>query len=148
MTSSQDPFANASSQQDPFALPSFQAEVNVIFDDPSINPNKNGLALAGLILGIVAVVASITIFGLVIAWLVAIVGIVVSIIALTKAKNYAPMNQRKGMAIAGLILSALTLIASVIIGVVFLSVFSVIEPCMNLPQDQMQTCINERLANQ
>ena len=58
------------------------------------------------------------------------------------------MNQRKGMAIAGLILSALTLIASVIIGVVFLSVFSVIEPCMNLPQDQMQTCINERLANQ
>lgn len=148
MTSPQDPFANASSQQDPFALPSFQAEENVIFDDPSINPNKNGLALAGLILGIVAVVASITIFGLVIAWLVAIVGIVVSIIALTKAKNYAPMNQRKGMAIAGLILSALTLIASVIIGVVFLSVFSVIEPCMNLPQDQMQTCINERLANQ
>ena len=147
MTSPQDPFANASSQQDPFALPSFQAEENVIFDDPSINPNKNGLALAGLILGIVAVVASITIFGLVIAWLVAIVGIVVSIIALTKAKNYAPMNQRKGMAIAGLILSALTLIASVIIGVVFLSVFSVIEPCMNLPQDQMQTCINERLAN-
>lgn len=148
MTSPQDPFANASSQQDPFALPSFQAKENVIFDDPSINPNKNGLALAGLILGIVAVVASITIFGLVIAWLVAIVGIVVSIIALTKAKNYAPMNQRKGMAIAGLILSALTLIASVIIGVVFLSVFSVIEPCMNLPQDQMQTCINERLANQ
>ncbi|GAA1472042.1 hypothetical protein P4N68_09715 [Corynebacterium felinum] len=108
---------------------------------------KNGLALAGLIVSVIAVVALISFIGTALAWAPAIVGLILSIIGLVKAKKFAPGNARKGMAVGGLILSILVLVISVVLlFVVFYFAGDAITECSHLtnPQEQQQ-CIMDNL---
>lgn len=130
---------------DPFAAPSFPSTTTGDPFGQPIDERKNNLALVGLILGIVSLVLTLTLYGIVLSWLTAIVGLIICIVALVKAKNYAPANKRKGMAVVGLVLSILVIIAAALVGITVVVMWSVFEPCLNMPQDQMSQCVDEQL---
>lgn len=98
-----------------------------------------------MILGIVNLFLTVTVYGLVLSWLTGIIGVVVNIIALVKAKNYAPANKRKGMAVVGLILSILTVVVVALVGITSVALWTVIEPCLQVPDSQINQCVNEQL---
>lgn len=78
------------------------------YQSPAPMQQKNGMAIASLVLGIVAFVLScFPIVGLV----GGVVGLVLGIMGL---KNAGPSANGKGMAIAGIILSALGLVGAII----------------------------------
>jgi hypothetical protein len=77
---------------------------------------RRGLGIAALVLGIVAIITLLLCgFGVV----VAIVGIVIGIVAVVR-------NNGRGMAVTGLALSTVTLVAAIGVGVWF---FSRVSPC-------------------
>lgn len=71
------------------------------------NPPRKGLAIASLVLGIISVPT----LGLI--FVGAIVGIVLGIVALSKAKSNPTQYAGKGLAIAGIIISSLSLLIAV-----------------------------------
>ena len=90
-------------------------------DDDYREPQSNGLAITGMVLGIVALVLGLlfsccgALFSILFSAPFAIGGLITSIIALKKGQN-------KGMAIAGIICSALALLIGVVmILIAFLS---------------------------
>ncbi|MBQ3037501.1 MAG: DUF4190 domain-containing protein [Lachnospiraceae bacterium] len=90
-------------------------------DDDYREPQSNGLAITGMVLGIVALVFGLlfsccgALFSILFSAPFAIGGLITSIIALKKGQN-------KGMAIAGIICSALALLIGVVmILIAFLS---------------------------
>ncbi|MDO4911506.1 MAG: hypothetical protein Q3972_07160 [Corynebacterium sp.] len=90
----------------------------------TIPPKPNGKALAGLILGIVA---------LILCWsgpigaIIALIGLIISILGLRAAAQYTPDTARRGMAIAGIILSVLGLIAGLVFTVGYYIAFTVVK---------------------
>ena len=82
---------------------------------PSMPPpqgNSSGLAIAGMILGIAGILGSWIPFLNIISILIAIIGLILSLIALKQCRE--KKLEGRGMAIAGLILSSLTIIISII----------------------------------
>lgn len=107
---------------------------------------KNGLAVAALVLGIIAILATLTVVGIVLGVPVAVVGVIVAIIALVQAKNFPPMGARRGMAIAGLVLSLLSLAGAALLFILVATVFSEtgLMDCMGIQdQAEMERCIDE-----
>ena len=82
-------------------------------DDDYSQPQSNGLAITGMVLGIVALVIGLLssccggIFVVLFSAPFAIAGLIISIIALKKGQN-------KGMSIAGIVCSALALLIGVV----------------------------------
>lgn len=72
---------------------------------------KKGLAIAGLIFGIVSLCAAWFGYGAIAGIVAGIVGIILSVLA---SKSYKAIGQKSGMATAGLILSIIGLVLSVI----------------------------------
>ncbi|UOZ04285.1 DUF4190 domain-containing protein [Amycolatopsis sp. WQ 127309] len=79
---------------------------------PVAQPPRNGLGTAGFVLGLVGLIFSpIPIIGLV-AWPLVIIGLVLSFLGLGRANKGVATN--KGLAIAGIVLSAIGLVVCVI----------------------------------
>lgn len=99
-----------------------------------------GMAIASLVLGILAFIAGWTVFG----GALGLVGLVLGIIALRNVKHG---GGGKGLAIAGIILSALGLISAIIMAVLFGWLFAAGLECSNEPtQAAIDRCINERMG--
>lgn len=124
------------------SYPDAGAEANS-FDQYPVDQKPNGIALWAGIFGIVSLVLTLSLLGLVIAWIPGIVAIVLGIIGLKKTKNYPEGKKRKGWAIAGLVLGFLT-----IIGAVLVTVFTIWlgGDCWSLLSDNaaFEQCIEDR----
>ena len=80
---------------------------------PAAAPQQNGMAIAGMVLGI----ASLALFWLsYIATVIGVVGLILSIIGLNKSKTMGGVG--RGMAMAGIITSSLGIVASIVITIV------------------------------
>ncbi|STC70605.1 DUF4190 domain-containing protein [Corynebacterium pilosum] len=117
---------------------------------------KNNMALWAMILGIVGFVLTVSIVGAVIGIgiLLGIVAIVLGILGIRRAGRMEGPNRRKGMAISGIVLGALSIVASIAI---FLGLFSmlswfadtgIMETCAPFQEDQeaYRQCIEEETA--
>lgn len=82
---------------------------------------KKGLAIAGMVLGILTIILFFT--GL-FAIICAIVGIVLSIIALKKANKEPKDYGGKGMALAGIICGAIGLLLAIIVLIIIIAVIT------------------------
>lgn len=111
---------------------------------------KNGLAVASLVLGIIAIVATVTIIGMVLGAPIALVGIIVGIIAVVQAKKFPPQGARRGMAITGLVLSILSLVAIAALMILTMTVLSEtgVRECMSLQDEAaIEQCVEEALSS-
>lgn len=79
-------------------------------------PPRNGLGTAGFVVGLIGFLLSLIPFVGVVAWPLVIVGLILSIVGLLRVKKRVANN--KGLAIAGIVLSALGLIACILYTVV------------------------------
>ncbi|BAU96247.1 hypothetical protein N24_1985 [Corynebacterium suranareeae] len=142
-------------QGSPYAAqqPGFQDPYNTGytggFENSPLNAPKNTAAAWALGLGIASLVALVAVVSAVIAPVIAIAGIIVSIIALVKAKNINGPNKRKGFAITGLILSILTLLITAAIFIIFVVVLSNsgLQECATLVDPAAQQQCVEDLFN-
>jgi hypothetical protein len=75
---------------------------------PSSSPQRKGLAIASLVIGIVSIL---TCGGLLVG---AIVGIVLGIVAMNKAKRDPAQNAGRGLAIAGIVTSAFSFLPGIL----------------------------------
>ncbi|EEI16756.1 DUF4190 domain-containing protein [Corynebacterium lipophiloflavum] len=115
-------------------------------------PQQNGLALAALIVGIIALLGIVFVP---VAFLGGIVAIVLGALGLRKAKAMQPGAQRRGMAIAGIVMGAIALLLSIafiaLIGVGFSQFMNsgVAEQCQHLSEDAAayQQCVTDFLEN-
>jgi hypothetical protein len=80
---------------------------------PPVAGTSNGLAIAGMVLGISSVVLFFLSW---IATIIAIVGLILSLVGLSKSKRLGGIG--RGMAIAGVITSSVGIVASIVILVV------------------------------
>jgi hypothetical protein len=95
---------------------------------PAANPGKT-LGIVGLVLGIV---------GFLVAFLGPIAGLIVSIIGLVKSRK---VGQKNGLAVAGIIVSIVALIANVIVTILLISLglafggtaIDMVEECQSNP---------------
>ncbi|PRQ10527.1 hypothetical protein C1Y63_11110 [Corynebacterium sp. 13CS0277] len=117
--------------------------------EPTGELRRNTLAPWGLGLGIGALVLCWSAVG---GLLLGLIGIILSIIALTKAKHIIGPFQRKGMAIGGLLVSILGLVAGAFFAFVYFLGFTVFsefdEQCNHLRDDQdaYTQCIQDAAA--
>lgn len=83
-------------------------------------PQKSGsgLGIAALILGILALVGAVIPFLNYVAWVLGLVGLILGIIALVQK------NRRKGVALAGTIVSAVAIILSIVLAIVYTAAFA------------------------
>lgn len=87
---------------------------------PLQSPQKtgSGLGVAALILGIVALVGAVIPFLNYVAWVVGVVGLILGIIALVQK------NRRKGVAVAGTIISGVAIILSIVLAIAYTAAFA------------------------
>lgn len=78
-------------------------------------PQTNSMAIAGLVMGILAVTVGLCCCG----WLFGLLGIIFSLVALSQIKKNPEQQTGRGMAIAGLVMSILGLIASIVLQILF-----------------------------
>ena len=115
---------------------------------------RNTLAPWALGLSIAAIVFAISIIGLIIAWLPALVGLILSIIAVLRAKKIQGPYRRMGMSVASLIISGLTT-ALFVIGIIGFSILmansgEAIQKCQNdypANSSAQQQCINDAVQD-
>ena len=115
---------------------------------------RNTLAPWALGLSIAAIVFAISIIGLIIAWLPALVGLILSIIAVLRAKKIQGPYRRMGMSVASLIISGLTT-ALFVIGIIGFSILmansgEAIQKCQNdypTNSSAQQQCINDAVQD-
>ena len=115
---------------------------------------RNTLAPWALGLSIAAIVFAISIIGLIIAWLPALVGLILSIIAVLRAKKIQGPYRRMGMSVASLIISGLTT-ALLVIGIIGFSILmansgEAIQKCQNdypTNSSAQQQCINDAVQD-
>lgn len=81
----------------------------------SRGPQTNSMAIAALVMGILAVTVGLCCCG----WLLGLLGIIFSLVALSQIKKSPDQQTGRGMAIAGLVMSILGLIASIILQIMF-----------------------------
>lgn len=112
---------------------------------------SNGMGIAALVLGILALLGAWIPFVNIISMLMAIAGIVLGVMALKKVKRGEATN--RGMALTGLILSVVALVLSLIVtvwaGNLIGSNIDQIENCAdpNLTAEEQQQCIEDSLSN-
>ena len=82
---------------------------------PNNKPGLSGLAIAGLVLGVLGILGSWIPFVNFVSILFALVGLTLSIVGLNQCKKQ--NKSGRGMAIAGLILSALTIVISILVSI-------------------------------
>ncbi|MCZ9308515.1 hypothetical protein ACUY3K_07700 [Corynebacterium uberis] len=118
-----------------------------------INQEKNKVAPWALGLGIVAAVLAIAVVTSVLALPVAIAGVIVGIIAVVKARGIAGEGRRMGMSITGLVLSILvTLITGflMIMSIIFFAQHGDdLMACVDRygsDNDQVASCISDAIA--
>ena len=75
-------------------------------------PPRNGLGTAGFVLGLIGLIFSPIPFVGVIAWPLVIVGLILSLLGLAKARKGEATN--KGLAVAGIVLSAIGLVICIV----------------------------------
>ncbi|MBV7281047.1 MULTISPECIES: hypothetical protein [unclassified Corynebacterium] len=108
----------------------------------------NKIAPWALGVSIAAVVLAVTVVGLVVAPFLAIAGIVLGIIAWVKGRKMQGPKRRVTMSIISVVISVLLLVIVAVITIFFGTLLSgVVEECQNVPEDQMETCI-ENYMNQ
>lgn len=81
----------------------------------SQGPQTNSMAIAGLVMGILAVTIGLCCCG----WLFGLLGIIFSLVALSQIKRNPEQQTGRGMAIAGLVMSILGLVASIVLQIMF-----------------------------
>jgi hypothetical protein len=114
-------------------------------------PPSNGMGLAALILGVVAVLGAWIPLVNLISIVLAILGIVLGFMGLRKVKRREATN--RGMALTGIILSAFALLVSIVIsialGAFIGSNIDELQDCAdpNLTTEEQQACIEDQLGN-
>ena len=110
----------------PGGLPNYGA----VPPDPMMGMDDG--SLAGLKKNTMAVIALVlAIIGLLLCWLpligtvLLLCAVIISIIALVKAKNYPQLTARKGMSITALIIAVLALVLNLVISVLLSYVYSI-----------------------
>ena len=96
---------------------------------------KKGLAITGVILGIASLCAAWFGYGAIAGIACGIAGIILSVLA---KKSYTAIGQKSGMATAGLVLSIIGLILSVVMFIVCVCVAGKASQIANDPQFQSQ----------
>ena len=111
---------------------------------------KNGLALAAMILGIIGLLGILTIVG---GFIFGLIALILGIVGLRKADKITGPGARRGMAISGIVMGA---IATILSGLMLIFGFSfakqlmddgVFEACEHFQNDneQYKTCIEEEV---
>ena len=85
-----------------------QNNATVVVNNNSVNEPNNGLAIAGFVVSLVSTFLCCGAFN--------VVGLVLSIVGLVKAKDYD--GNGKGMAIAGIIICAVVMVLSIIVSII------------------------------
>jgi hypothetical protein len=116
------------------------------YGDPTSRP-KNGMGVAGLVLGILALLSSWFVLGLPLA----IVGLILSIVGLRRVRSGRATN--RGVALGGVIVNAVALLLSVVLTAVYAFTFWALwnnggqeaVDCIQNAQDQVQVqqCIDQ-----
>lgn len=131
----------------PDGLPNYGA----VPPDPMMGMDDG--SLAGLKKNTMAVIALVlAIIGLLLCWLpligtvLLLCAVIISIIALVKAKNYPQLTARKGMSITALIIAVLALVLNLVISVLLSYVYSIAPECVDMsdPSARRQ-CLEQKL---
>ena len=124
----------------PGGLPNYGA----VPPDPMMGMDDG--SLAGLKKNTMAVIALVlAIIGLLLCWL-PLIGTVLLLCALVKAKNYPQLTARKGMSITALIIAVLALVLNLVISVLLSYVYSIAPECVDMsdPSARRQ-CLEQKL---
>ncbi|MDO5671180.1 MAG: DUF4190 domain-containing protein [Corynebacterium sp.] len=114
----------------------------------AVEEAKNGVAPWALGVGILALIGGISVFFSGFAFLIGLIGLIVSIVAIVKARKIQGPGRRMGMSVTGLILSILSIVASILFWIfaIFILTDSGMMECFNLSDpNAQQTCINDAL---
>lgn len=108
-------------------------------------PGK-GLAIAALVLGILALLGSWIPVLNVVSILMAIVGIILGGVALSKIRKGTASG--RGMALGGIITSVLAILVAVLVLAFFASIFDQVENCADpgLTQEEVNQCVQDELG--
>ena len=105
-------------------------------------PKPKGLAIAALVLGILAFLSGWMLIG----GIFGLVGLILGIVALVKANK--GQADGKGMAITGIVLSILGLLAAIVVGILFGWAGGAALECADYSNDQvaLEQCINQQMG--
>lgn len=119
------------------------------FENSPMAEGKNSLAPWALGVGIVSILCAISVFLTGFAAIPGLIGLILGIVALGSAKKYQHKeNKRKGMAITGLVLSILSIIATVVFWIFVTFVFKEagLQECMTVSDPAaQQECVNQKM---
>ena len=105
---------------------------------------KNGVAIAALVFALLALVMLISVALSIFAFIPGLIGVILSFVALSKAKKIAGNGRRKGMSIAALVVSALvTVFSGVIVGLGVVVGLDLWQACQGLNEAQLTECVND-----
>jgi hypothetical protein len=103
---------------------------------PGPKPAGSGLAVAALVLGILGLLSFWVPVVNVVAILMAVVGIVLGVLAVRGVKRGTQAG--KGMAIAGIVLSALTVVGAIVVNVATVALFSSVDDAIQQAEQESQ----------
>jgi len=89
------------------------------YGNPTGGAPRNGLGVGALIVGIIALVTTVTFFGAFVGWLLGIIAVVLGFLGRSRAKKGEADNG--GMALAGIITGAIAFVLSVIFVVIIVA---------------------------
>lgn len=105
---------------------------------------KNGAALWALIFAILGLLMLISLALSIFAFIPGILGLILSLVALSKAKKITGSGRRKAMAVAALVISILVTLSSVVIvGFMVVLGTEVVQACDGLNEAQFSECVND-----
>ncbi len=99
-------------------------------------------------MSIFAVIAGLSIIGTAFAVVPGLIGLVLSIIAIVKARRIQGPRRRMGMSVTSLVLSVLAMLMTVLFFVIIGAIFqgSGLMDCLELPTaEQQEACVNQLL---
>ncbi|HEV8055763.1 MAG TPA: DUF4190 domain-containing protein [Nocardioidaceae bacterium] len=111
---------------------------------PTAQP-RNGLGIAALVVGILALLLAVYFFPL--GLLLGVVAIILGIVGMRRVSRGQATN--RGMAISGVVLGVLALLIAAALALFVASIFDKVSDCVdpNLSQAEQQTCIQDRTQN-
>ena len=115
-------------------------------DNDMMTPTgKNVMAMVALVLALIGLV---TCWVPIVGFVLAFIAVILAIIALAKAKNYPPLTARKGMSIAALIISIISVLIGGLFTIIAVYVISVAPDCLTIADPTAQSqCIQEKITN-